>query len=516
MNFAERISPMSVVEERANAWLKEELEANNRVVRSSNAPGGREIAHLVRLGVLFPVTQGHYALKRAEDAEATVAPLLYWSAVRAVLDDRYDWSLRGPSALAALVADSAIPERLSVRTAQASNQVLRLFGGYPVLLRKDTAFDTRLVKPIEIAGEQLNVDAPELVLVELSGQPDDPKYRAFVAGTEFDSATLAAIYRRRPSPTAYRRAAAIARDVRRADLAAVLDRIVGKATAYAPAHLLMTPLAPTPTLTPPWEELQTAQLCEFADHLTQVLGERADALPRTDLGVLKRRAQSARRYDVYHSTSIEGYRVTPEDVSVLLAGSAARFSGDPEEIRNRMAVLGYARAFDLTLERAIAQKGNAAPAQRVVRETYAALFSPSVDAGIVDPLDLVDYRRGQVFIRDTPHTPPPHSKVPGLMRALHDSLAQIDNLLVQSILWHYGLVTIHPYFDGNGRTARLVMNYRLLTDGLPWVTIRTEDRADYFDALAAGQVGGDPEPFGRFVLQHVEAAAEAIADKRST
>ena len=502
---------MSVVEERASAWLKEQLEANSRVVRSNAAPGGREIAYLVRLGVLFRVAQGHYALKKAEDTEDAVAALLYWSAVKAVLDDRYDWSLRGSSALAVLVADSAIPERLSVRTAQASNQVLQLFGRYPVLLRKDVAFDSRLVKPIEIAGEQLHVDAPELVLVELSSQADDAKYRAFVAGTAFDSATLEAIYRRRPAPTAYRRAAAIARDVRRADLAAVLDRIVGKATAYAPASLLMTPLAFTPKLVPPWEKLQTARLRDFANQLIEVLGERTEALPRTDLGLLILRAQSARRYDVYHSTSIEGYRVTPEDVSVLLAGSAARFAGDPEEVRNRMAVLGYARAFDLTLERAVAEKGNAAPEERVVRETYAAVFSPSVDAGIVDPLDLVDYRQGQVFIRDTAHTPPPCDKVPGLMRALHESLAQIENALVQSILWHYGLVTIHPYLDGNGRTARLVMNYRLLTAGLPWVTIRTEERAAYFDSLSAGQVGGNPEPFGWLILRHVEAAAAALA-----
>ncbi|MEI7815441.1 MAG: Fic family protein, partial [Coriobacteriia bacterium] len=401
-----------------------------------------------------------------------------------------------------------IPDRLCVRTAQASNQVLQLFGRYAVLLRKDSSFDSRLSRPVEIAGEQLQVDSPELVLIELSDQADDPRYRAFVAGTEFDSATLEAIYRRRPAPTAYRRAASIARDVQRADLAAVLDRIVGKATAYAPARLLKTPLAPTPELTPPWEMLQTTQLREFATHLAEVLGERADAVPRTDLGALIERAQSARRYDVYHSTSIEGYRVTPEDVSVLLAGSASQFSGDPEEIRNRMAVLGYARAFDLTLERASAQKGAVVPEERDVRETYAALFSPSVDAGLIDPLDLVDYRRGQVFIRDTPHAPPPHGKVPGLMCALHESLAPIENPFLQAILWHYGLVTIHPYLDGNGRTARLVMNYRLLTAGLPWVTIRTEERSAYFDALAAGQVGGDPEPFGWFMLRHLEAAAE--------
>jgi Fic family protein len=462
---------------------------------------------------MLQVAQGHYAFKKPEDAESTVAALMYWSAVHAVLDDRYDWSLRGRSALATHVADSAIPERLSVRTAEASNQVLRLFGRFQVLLRKDDAFDGRLVKPVELAGEQLRVDVPELVLVELSDRADDPVYRAFVAGTNFDSATLEAIYRRRHAPTAYRRAAAVARDVRRADLAAILDRIVGKVTIYAPASLLMTPLAPTPKLTPPWESLQTVQLGEFADRLTRTLGQRIAALSSIDLGTLVASAQAARRYDIYHSTSIEGYRVTPEDVSVLLAGSASQFEGDPEEIRNRIAVLGYARAFDLTLERAGIDDSSSKPEEHAVRETYAALFSPSVDAGLVDPLDLVDYRQAQVFIRDSRHTPPPCEKVPGLMRALHAALARIDAPFVQAVLWHLGLVTIHPYLDGNGRTARLVMNYRLLTAGLPWVTIRTEERGAYFDALAAGQVGGDPVPFGRFILRHVEEAVRTMGTR---
>jgi len=126
--------------------------------------------------------------------------------------------------------------------------------------------------------------------------------------------------------------------------------------------------------------------------------------------------------------------------------------------------------------------------ESLVHDVYGALFSPSVEKGIVDALSLIDYRKEQVYLRDSLYIPPSHRKVAGLMQTLHGSLRQITSPLVQAILWHYGFVTVHPYLDGNGRTARLLMNYRLLTAGLPWITILNDTRFAYFDSLSAAQV----------------------------
>ena len=48
---------------------------------------------------------------------------------------------------------------------------------------------------------------------------------------------------------------------------------------------------------------------------------------------------------------------------------------------------------------------------------------------------------------------------------------------------HYRLVTIHPFVDGNGRTARLLMNMILMMNGYPPAIIRKRDRLSYIDSL---------------------------------
>jgi Fic family protein len=65
---------------------------------------------------------------------------------------------------------------------------------------------------------------------------------------------------------------------------------------------------------------------------------------------------------------------------------------------------------------------------------------------------------------------------------------------------HYALAGIHPFQDGNGRTARLVNNLHLIQHGFPPVLLRLEDRAAYIDALekshTAGKSGAaDAAPF---------------------
>lgn len=68
---------------------------------------------------------------------------------------------------------------------------------------------------------------------------------------------------------------------------------------------------------------------------------------------------------------------------------------------------------------------------------------------------------------------------------------------------HHKLVNIHPFDDGNGRTARLVMNLLLMRAGYPLVVILKNDRKKYYDALECADKG-DYKPFVRFVAQAVE------------
>jgi Fic family protein len=70
---------------------------------------------------------------------------------------------------------------------------------------------------------------------------------------------------------------------------------------------------------------------------------------------------------------------------------------------------------------------------------------------------------------------------------------------------HYRLTAIHPFSDGNGRTARLLMNLMLIRGGYPPVTVRPEDRKTYLDALERGSLADDLRPFQSFMHERLDA-----------
>lgn len=65
---------------------------------------------------------------------------------------------------------------------------------------------------------------------------------------------------------------------------------------------------------------------------------------------------------------------------------------------------------------------------------------------------------------------------------------------------HLDLLTIHPWVDGNGRTARLVMNQLQFELGLVPAKILKEDKADYIDALIKAREHHDPSIFSSFMM----------------
>ena len=133
------------------------------------------------------------------------------------------------------------------------------------------------------------------------------------------------------------------------------------------------------------------------------------------------------------------------------------------------------------------------------QEARFQLFEPCVRAGIVKASDLIGYRKHQVYIRNSMHTPLNPDAVLDAMSALSDLMMQEENALVRAILGHFFFVYIHPYMDGNGRTARFVMNSQLVTAGYPWVVIPVERRQEYMAALEQASVEGNIEGFVRFI-----------------
>ena len=73
---------------------------------------------------------------------------------------------------------------------------------------------------------------------------------------------------------------------------------------------------------------------------------------------------------------------------------------------------------------------------------------------------------------------------------------------------HSRLVAIHPFMDGNGRTARLLMDVLLLREGYPPVAVRPENRKIYLDTLEHGSMRDDLAPFQLFMHQRLDATLD--------
>jgi Fic family protein len=102
--------------------------------------------------------------------------------------------------------------------------------------------------------------------------------------------------------------------------------------------------------------------------------------------------------------------------------------------------------------------------------------------------------------------------VPELMQGFGDWLNSNPALHPVEIATeiHYRLVTIHPFQNGNGRTARLLMNLSLLRAGYPIAVIKTEDRSAYIDAIVARQSGGDNSALKELIAKCVESSLVEI------
>ena len=74
-------------------------------------------------------------------------------------------------------------------------------------------------------------------------------------------------------------------------------------------------------------------------------------------------------------------------------------------------------------------------------------------------------------------------------------------------LFHYKLVCIHPFDDGNGRISRLLMNYVLFKNGWPPVVIKSADKKNYLSALRRADVG-DPNAFVKYIAQQLAWSVE--------
>ncbi len=120
------------------------------------------------------------------------------------------------------------------------------------------------------------------------------------------------------------------------------------------------------------------------------------------------------------------------------------------------------------------------------------------------------YRNGPVRITGTPHQPPNALDIPhhmnDLIRWAGMNQQKLHPVELAAIL-HHKFVHIHPFFDGNGRTGRLIMNILLMQRGYPLAVILKNDRKRYYRVLQEAD-DGNPKPLVEFVAKAVERSLD--------
>lgn len=124
----------------------------------------------------------------------------------------------------------------------------------------------------------------------------------------------------------------------------------------------------------------------------------------------------------------------------------------------------------------------------------------------IDDENAGKYRTVRVRIAGSTVILPNPMKVPQLMREfvawLHRQTG--EPCLQTAADAHFKLVSIHPFTDGNGRTARLLMNLLLMQEGYPPALIRKEDRMRYIDAIEKGQLGEKLSDYYQVIYEAID------------
>lgn len=524
----------------ALAWWLERVRYKTYVGLKEKLPSA-PARRVLRDRELIAETPGSWAFvvrSPHSDAEAALRRNA-WGLVAAAMQRYAPAAIDRVSAVRLATGDESILPKTWVRHgASESKRTLQLAEGYSLLLRPDETLsaastglleadansgaarlETTTIKPGTAPAVSVSVVGPALLLTSLTVGDLRENLDTIVVWLRtllVGRAALERAFSRDPRPVLLKRMGDLARDAGNTRLANAIDEVVSahsrgqisrSLTGVGRQFLVPGYLSSAPAAASPWLERHRARMARALDTVSKLLASREGALPRLDRAAVLAVARAAKAEDTYHSTTIEGYRITREEVRAVIEGrqSEGRSAAETERL---MALKGYAQAFDWTLVRIReAQPPAARPSltEAFIPDLFLELWAPSVDAGLVTAPDLRDWRNHAVQINNSDHVPPAWEKLRGLMTQFVTQLNEADaGPLARAAVAHWGFVHLHPFKDGNGRVARLMMNYLLGTAGLPWTTIRAEERARYFAALERAHVHEDIVPFAEFIAGAVE------------
>jgi Fic family protein len=199
---------------------------------------------------------------------------------------------------------------------------------------------------------------------------------------------------------------------------------------------------------------------------------------------------------IYNSNAIEGSTITLQETRLILetgltvGGKSLR---EHFEVTNHKDAIQYVEDLVQNTEPITAFH---------VRQIHKLILTH------IDDDNAGRYRKTQVRIAGAPFTPPESWQINSLMAEWSDWVASVERSMHPIALAaqaHHRLVAIHPFIDGNGRTARLVMNLLLMRSGYPPTVILRVNRKQYYSVLAKAD-SGNTNTLENFVGRAVESS----------
>jgi Fic family protein len=196
----------------------------------------------------------------------------------------------------------------------------------------------------------------------------------------------------------------------------------------------------------------------------------------------------------YNSNAIEGNTLTLSETKVVLEGITV----GGKSMKEHLETINHKDAI-VFLEQLV--RGEEAISEWNIKNIHKLILKD------IDDSNAGKYRLENVLISGANHVPPHHFMVPQLMQKLvQEYNHQWKSLhpIVQACLLHGEFTKVHPFIDGNGRTARLLLNFVLLRNGYPPIIIKKESRLNYYEALDEASAALNYDKFIKMAVRLVE------------
>ena len=220
----------------------------------------------------------------------------------------------------------------------------------------------------------------------------------------------------------------------------------------------------------------------------------------------------------YHSNAMEGNSLTKEETRSVMINNIT-VEGKP--LKDIIEMRGHD---NIVTEILSIGKGKKRISESRIKEIHKAIMyddNPEQAAKIGKWKDhhnfLYNYRGEKIEF-----TPPEEvaEKMHQLINWYGAELEKIEqnkkdalHIVIMALEFHIRYVSIHPFFDGNGRNARILMNFILISNDFPPIIVKNEEKDPYGQYLADVQIyGGSPDVFYAFMLEKLLRSQQIILD----